>query len=126
LRPARDDTEMERSGRFAVGLLAFLLVCPLAVVAFFAVIVVASWADVEAFCLLDGPTSHAADVYAVSFLIAIAGTGIGVIGLMVAYVDRIRWRFVVMPLAWVGAILLAEYLVALAISPQPCQGGFGI
>ena len=117
---------MERSGRFAVGLLAFLLVCPLAVVAYFGLVVVSSWADVETFCLLDGPTSHAADVYAVSFLIAIAVTGIGVIGLMVAYVERIRWRFVVTPLAWVGAILLAEYLVALAISPQPCQGGIGI
>ena len=61
-----------------------------------------------------------------SFLIAIAMTGIAVIGLMVVYVDRIRWRFVVTPLAWFGAILLAEYLVALAISPQPCQGGIGI
>ncbi len=126
MRSALDNTGMERSGRFAVGLLAFLLVCPLAVVAFFAVIVVSSWADVETFCLLDGPTSHAADVYAVSFLIAIAVTGIGVIGLMVAYVERIRWRFVVTPLVWFGAILLAEYLAALAIGPQPCQGGIGI
>ena len=117
---------MERSGRFAVGLIAFLLVGPLAVVAYFGLVVIPSWADVQTFCLLDGPMSHAADVYAVSFLIAIAVTGIGVIGLMVAYVERIRWRFMVTPLAWAGAILLAEYLVALAISPQPCQGGVGI
>jgi hypothetical protein len=123
---ALDNTGMERSARFAVGLLAFLLVCPLAIVAYFAVVVIPSWADVETFCLLDAPTSHAADVYAVFFLIAIAVTGIAVIGLMVVCVDRIRWRFVVTPLAWVGAILLAEYLVALAISPQPCQGGIGI
>ncbi len=126
MRAALDNTGMERSGRFAVGLLALLLVGPLAVVAYFGLVVIPSWADVQTFCLLDGPMSHAADVYAVSFLIAIAVTGIGVIGLMVAYVERIRWRFVVTPLVWFGAILLAEYLVALAIGPQPCQGGIGI
>ena len=117
---------MQRSGRLAVGLFAFLVVAPLAVVLLFGLVVVSSWVDVQVFCLLDGPTSHAADVYGWLFAVGIGTTGIATIAGMVAGVDRIGWRFLLPPLAWFGALLAAEFLVALAISPQPCQGGMGL
>jgi hypothetical protein len=116
---------MTRLRRVAVFFLALVLVVPCVVVGLFGLIVVPSWVDVETFCLL-AETTHTVDVYFVSFEVVIALTAIATIGLMVAYVERIGWRFLIPPLGWLGAILLAEYLVALVISPQPCEGGIGI
>lgn len=113
---------MERSRRIAVAFVASVLVIPLGVVAVFGLFV--GWAGVETWCLFGEP-SHSADVYSSAFLAVIAVTAMATIGLMVARVGRIRWRVVVPPLAWFAAILLAEVLVALAISPQPCEGGLG-
>src|SRR5262245_7579632 len=117
---------MTRSGRPAVGVLAFALIAPLGVVAFVASIAIASWAEVDLVCLLGSTTTHSADLYADLFLVAIAASGIALLALMTALVERIRWRILLGPLAWFVAILLSEFLVALAIGPQPCEGGLGI
>ena len=113
-----------RSRRIAVFFVGLALVIPSGFVGLVGLVVVASWADVETFCLLS-ETSHTADVYFVSFAAVIAATAIAMVGLMVAYVGRIRWRILVLPVAWLGTILIAEYLAALAISPQDCVGSIG-
>jgi hypothetical protein len=120
------DRDMTRSGRSAVGVLAFALIAPLGVVAFVASIAIASRAEVDLVCLLGSTTTHTADLYAELFLVAIAASGIALLALMVALVERISWRVLLVPLVWFAAILASEFLVALAIGPQPCDGGLGI
>jgi len=116
---------MERSRRIAVVVLSLALVVPLALVALIGLVVVPSWADVETFCLLS-ETSSAVDAYSTAFMFVILVTAVATVGLMVGFVRRIRWRTLLPPVAWVAAILLAEYLAALAISPQDCVGGIGL
>jgi len=115
---------MERSRRIAVVFLSLALVVPLALVALIGLVVVPSWADVETFCLLS-ETSSAVDAYSTAFIVVILVTAVATVGLMVGYVGRIRWHTLLPPVAWVTAILLAEYLAALTISPQDCVGGIG-
>jgi len=94
-------------------------------VALVGIIVVPSWVDVEIFCLLSEQTS-ASDVYEASFGLSIIFSGVALLVLMAVFVRRVRWRIVFPPLVWLGAILVAELLVALAISPQPCGGSIGL
>src|SRR5262245_22416741 len=113
---------MQRSPRIWVVVLALALVVPVTLVALFSLIVVPSWADIEVLCTLS-ESSHTIDVYFNVFTVVILVTAITTVGLMVALVGRIKWRILLPPIAWLGAILVAEYLVALAIGPQDCVGG---
>ena len=117
---------MTKGHRLGVTAVSILLVAPLMAVALVGIIVVPSWVDVEIFCLLERGVARLRRLRGGLRVDHHLFSGVALLVLMAVFVRRVRWRIVLPPLVWLGAILVAELLVALAISPQPCGGSIGL
>src|SRR5262245_54167543 len=92
----------------------------------FLLLVFPSYLGIETFCLLDGPTTRAADVFTVGFAVAIVVTGFGTLAYVVARGDRLTRFWWSIPPVWFAGLMVAEAVIRLIIGAQPCTGGFDV